>query len=598
MRNEHRAPGQPRRERPASGGHHVQGAASAGPLHQGQDSARRHSQSLVPSTESGRLEDQMACEDLRLHARRRHEDDTRSRSTSSTNDVVMGSPRRARSCLVVITWSLCVAGVATLVIPALFLLFPLIKAGFLNVPGVVPTPMPSTTLPTTFQPTVSPKTSPTTSPKEGTTSTIPSTSLTVSSSTAVTDECLEPSPVLHDLQNLSDLQSTSQAYKPPGPVGRRQPVYCIYNVTRFRRPKGYGFLPLHLPLAYCPGIVYWSWSLPGGQLTSRAKEFDEQYGLAAIKALSMQQSTTVDLFLTLGGYREDSADFHKLETDPTTRHRLVQDFYAAYLRYNLSGLNLHWVPNTRACETIFGGNVPRLGEFIHSIRALISLNVRNPGVFAVSAMVNPRELAQMEFFRAIRGHLNLTFFKTHEHSRTNSFNEYCGNSVMVLESQLARLKPFFRTPVVSPSTLDTDHQHTGVLCISVSLSLYARQGGHLQQPAPPQIVSATPGFMSLFEVCDSKLAFNERVNRVPGCVVKRTHGPLLQVTIAFDSAETLRTKMAKLGDYGDACVLVYDVDFDNYREGCSGGWERYLMIRHLYSARVRRSWFNLSEHLP
>lgn len=414
----------------------------------------------------------------------------------------------------------------------------------------------------------------------------------------VTDECLEPSPGVRDSQNLSDLVNISQPYRPPGPGGRRQPVYCIYNVTRFRRPKDYGFLPLHLPLAYCPGIVYWSWSLPGGHLTSRAEEFDDNYGLATIKRLAREQNAAVDLFLTLGGYREDSADFHKLETDPTARHRLVQGFYSAYRRYNLTGLNLHWVPNTRLCESIFDGNAPRLGEFIQSLRGLISLNMRDPGVFVVSAMVDPREVAEMEFFRAIQSHLNLTFFKTHELSPTSSFSEYCGSSIMIFESQLALLKPFFRMPIAPSDQIVPDHEHTGVLCISVSLSLYARQSGQLQNPAPPQIVSTKPGYMALFEMCDSKMTFNERVSRVPECVVKRTDGPLLQVTIAFESAQTMRTKMTNLGDYGEACVLVYDVDFDNYREGCSGGWERYLMIQHLYSARVRKSWFNLTEHLP
>lgn len=517
-----------------------------------------------------------AHDDPRYAARRHVES-----ASSSSSDVY----RRHPPGCVTTAWAFCIVSVATLAVPVVFFLLPLIRANFFVAthpdPGfsppattllpIPPPPMRSTTMTTTV-----------------------ATPSTTDDSERIREECLKPSPGVPGAEELSDVPNKTNMVPAPSSIdgGKNQPVYCIYNVTRFRRPARYYFLPFHLPFALCPSVVYWSWSLPGGNLTSRAKEFDERYGLAVFKKAAQDQNETVDIFLTVGGYAGDSAGFYHVQNDYKARHRLVHDVYHAYRRYELSGFTLHWVPNGRICESMFGSSVPRLGEFIDNLRLLISINVRN-SLFKVTAMVDTQENIQMEFFRAHQNRLNITFFKAHHLLPANNFDEYCEHSVPVFASQLARVKAFFLPPKPQPKANDT------ALCVSMSLALYARQGYGLERPAPPQPVSQAPGYIALFEVCDSKLNFSDVLNSVPGCVFGKTSGSLLNVTFAFDDITTLHAKMTVLGNGTQLCVLLYDVDFDNYREECRHSLgSRYLMLQHFYSARINDSNFNVTHFIP
>ncbi|KAH7957434.1 hypothetical protein HPB52_018938 [Rhipicephalus sanguineus] len=280
----------------------------------------------------------------------------------------------------------------------------------------------------------------------------------------------------------------------------------------------------------CPNVVYWSWSLPRGVLTSRAHKFDETYGLGAIGDAARQQNADVQVFLVLGGFREDSVDFHKVSRDPIIRQRLVQDLFNAFTVYNLSGIALHWVPHSRVCEDFYGSGVPQLADFVSSVTRLVALN-RPDVAFKVAALVDPQHSTEMEFLRSIRIYLNLTFFKTHHILPSEGFANYCANSVPVFQSQLALLKALFEKPVKTGSP--TSNLQEG-LCMSFSLSLHARQGANIERPAAVLPVSATPGYMALFEVCDSQVKFNGRVPVVSGCLIKRSSAPSLDVIIAYD----------------------------------------------------------------
>ncbi|XP_075539888.1 uncharacterized protein LOC142574756 [Dermacentor variabilis] len=349
-------------------------------------------------------------------------------------------------------------------------------------------------------------------------------------------------------------------------------------------------------MALCPGIVYWSWRLSGGTLASRAKTFDINYGLAAFKKVARRQRANVDVILTVGGFRQDSADFHEVQRDEITRHRLIQSAYTTSQQYNLSGINLHWIRNEDSCEDLLGGRAPHLEEFVMRLRALFELNGRSKG-FSVTAMVDPRDASQMEFFRGLANQLNLTFFRTHDLAPLSEFGEYCGNSLPRFRSHLQALTPFFRSHVRPSARPAAPPPHNNKLCISMSLALYARQGYTMDLPSPPQAVSRTPGYIALFEVCDSKINFGEKVRHVPGCIVKRTTSVLLEVTFAFEDSSTLSAKLSALGPKNESCVLLYDVDFDNYRRGCYGSTE-YLMLQHFYSARAKKSTMNITNFLP
>ncbi|KAL1427063.1 hypothetical protein MTO96_017806 [Rhipicephalus appendiculatus] len=335
------------------------------------------------------------------------------------------------------------------------------------------------------------------------------------------DACLGPSPDVPNAENLTDLADNLYPNLPSAPAYPPQPIYCIYNVSRFRRPNGYSFLPMYLPMSMCPNIVYWSWRLSGGNLSSRAKTFDEQYGLAVIGQAAHDQGASVNVILTLGGFPEDSADFHKVHDDEITRQRLIQSVYVTALQYNLSGINLHWIRNDDSCERSLGDGVPRLEEFVIKLRALLAINGRNRG-FSISALVDPRDSFQMEFFRGLGNQVNVTFFRMHDLAPLNDFDQFCGNSIPNFLAYFQAITPYFRPNIRHSSRPAAPPPHVNKLCISFSLALYARQGFSMDLPSPPQPVSATVGYMALFEVCDSQLTFRDKVKRPPGCVARRT----------------------------------------------------------------------------
>ncbi|KAH7958268.1 hypothetical protein HPB49_000369 [Dermacentor silvarum] len=513
----------------------------------------------------------------------REQGDEADQSNSSSDYYDGPHRRRSRRCCPG-KCACCIALVAVVVLaPLLYFMFPYIKANieaaFVGANDTALTP--STTLSTSRITSTSPLTTSTTS-----STTVKSTE---NAREKIEKDCVKESPSHYDATTVAN--AAPPAYLPAAPAGGPQPIYCLYNVTRLPRVR---FLPLHLPLAMCPSVVYWSWRLPGGVLKSRAENFDKTYGLGAIRFAARDQKVHVEVLLALGGFREDSADFYKVGRDPITRQRLVQALFSATTLYNLSGITLHWLPNSRDCEDFYGGGVPQLSDFVSSVRRLVSLNV--PSVpFKVAAMVDPQEKSEMEFFRALRSYLNLTFFNTHHHLQSDTFASYCANSVPVFQSQEALLRAVFQEPALRAASPPLDPFEG--LCVSFSLALHARQGDNISKPAAAQPASATTGYMAMFEVCNSQAKFNIRVPIVSGCIVKRT-GPPLDVMIAYDDVGTLREKMSYFGSKEDLCVMLYDVDFDNYQNGCAGHSELFLMMQHFYSARDNLSTFNLVSYLP
>ncbi|KAL1473361.1 hypothetical protein MTO96_038745 [Rhipicephalus appendiculatus] len=182
-------------------------------------------------------------------------------------------------------------------------------------------------------------------------------------------------------------------------------------------------------------------------LTSRAEDFDEQYGLAVIKDVAQNLSVSVDVILTLGSYPKDSADFHKAGENQSIRHLVAQSACGVYRKYYLSGVNLHWLPNNPACEAPFKDIVPRLVGFIHVLRQLVSFKTPS-ATFKVTAIVDVGDGTAMKFLREHRSSLNVTFFKTHQLSQVNDFSDdYCDHSVPVFAYHFALVAPFRSTSV-------------------------------------------------------------------------------------------------------------------------------------------------------
>ncbi|KAH9381696.1 hypothetical protein HPB48_011974 [Haemaphysalis longicornis] len=485
-------------------------------------------------------------------------------------DYVSGS---SRGCLLT-ALSFCLVGAAVLAVPVVVFLLPFLSSTFSLVSGGGS----SSTSGMSSRATRPPWSRPT-----------PATSASTPGTAPVQGPCYPRSP---------NFTFDPMADHTPMPLSQTwtsvlQPVYCLYNASRAQRPNPYSFYTIDLPPNLCQGIVYWSWSFAEGNFASRNETFEQRFGLTKIWSLYIK----ANVLLTLGGFREDSADFYKINSDDVMRYRLVQGCYDAYRRYNLSGINLHWVRGSDACEAKYGDGFPRLGKFIDVLRKLVSLNTRGDR-FSVTAMIDPQLPHDMLLFRSIYDRLDLAFLKTHELGPQDSFfpDHHCKNSVRDFQFLLSRLEDEYRA-----KAFDAAQPPYSGFCMSVTLSLYAWKGGFARAPASAQPVSATPGRMALFEVCDSKESFRSAPSSLSaGCEVRRSLDPQLDLTFAFESADTVGRKMELLGgDKRNTCVLVYDVDFDNYQRSCiSGDNERHLLMLYLYKARNPAMNFNISEHLP
>ncbi|KAL1418174.1 hypothetical protein MTO96_026187 [Rhipicephalus appendiculatus] len=165
----------------------------------------------------------------------------------------------------------------------------------------------------------------------------------------VPSACLVPVPWSTLPPNLN--VSAPYSFGPSNESSR--PIFCLYNNTRVYAWRNitnssWNYVFATLPFALCPYVVYWSVGIEDGNLTSRQRNFDEQYGLHRLRAIADSLNfKAVKILLALGGYPEDAPHFWRLGWDKELKERLMGNVADSLHRFGLNGITVHWVDGSR-----------------------------------------------------------------------------------------------------------------------------------------------------------------------------------------------------------------------------------------------------------
>ncbi|KAH9381400.1 hypothetical protein HPB48_009020 [Haemaphysalis longicornis] len=321
-------------------------------------------------------------------------------------------------------------------------------------------------------------------------------------------------------------------------------TFCIYNNSRYLSAAGLNFLPKNIHFRACPKLIYWSMSITGGKVTSRNEDFDASAGLYMLfdnfKTWSINTSLDLTFIVTLGGYPEDSADFHRLGPDDLYRHRLVADVYKKIFLYHLGGVNIHWVRDTEHCESgLQAARWKTLATFIFNIKDLFRLNRKD---FLVTLIIDPLDRPNNKTFHSLASNTDYIFFTTH------------------LVQQGEPQHPLGLRP-------------TARICYSETLALYAWRGLNGTEPLPAEGASKRKGSMSVPEVCDSNRTFKDISANYDVCHVFEATNRSDAIYIAYYKARSHWKDQME-------CQVLFDVDFDNVFEECGDDRRIFVMLRY------------------
>ncbi|KAK8778228.1 hypothetical protein V5799_020430 [Amblyomma americanum] len=497
------------------------------------------------------------------------------------------TPQDERFCIRI--WVLCAALAFPLVLSSWLFLVPYFvhnnraqvpaQPAFPVPPGPpVPAPVPA---PVTVP---GPAPGPASAPPPG--STMSTTTATVDPWAGVPASCLRPAV----LPRLPTMLRVGPPYAPQAsshPTGFA--VFCLYNITRIdtgsvhHNSSQWHFLFGTLPFQLCPNLIYWSVGIDNGTITSRYPSFDRHHGLSNLRTITDNAGfRDIKILLALGGYPEDAPHFSRLGRDNAALDRLKRSVTSAMTTFRLDGVTVHWAEPRAGCAGVNDTQV--LALLLRSLRQEFQQSGMPRAIVSVMVSANG---ANGLFLDAVADVVDYFFLATNELPlpASTAYDTICSdvsNSVVTALRDYARLTSRVR------------HEQ---LCITERLTPWlttSRWNARLSRYDPPQITVDR----AFYSFCNQP-RFCRREQLTGACIVHH-FGSLSGMELyhaSTNSAATLRDRV----DFNLAfnltgspspkrvCVLVLNLDDDNYADQCGQGYNRYLLMRNLYFVMVGQS---------
>ncbi|KAL3197561.1 hypothetical protein MRX96_044883 [Rhipicephalus microplus] len=444
---------------------------------------------------------------------------------------------------------------------------------------------------TTAPPVIVPSQSEMTSESEMTsalsmTTTIPSTSTNPWQN--ISSTCIVPVTLSTLPPNLN--VSAPYSFGPSNESSR--PVFCLFNNTRVSAWRSitnvrWNYVFATLPFALCPYVVYWSVSIEDGNLTSRLPSFDVQYGLYRLRAIADSLNfRSVKILLALGGYPEDSPHFSRLGWDKVTLNHLLDNVVHSLSRFVLNGVTVHWIEARTGCQ---GPNDPTvLKTLLRDLRthfnrmlpdAMVTVMLQ---VNAASQLVAQEAADVVDYiFLATQNEHGSQWTRLVQFCRTRT--ESMHNSYRWFASGIAALK-----------------LRKSQLCLTDSLMPFALKGSftgkfnfaYVGDPehAPIHLECSWPSICSLPTAGSCTMHIGRRVS---------TSRETPDRMFLIDGAGALRNRLdindvnvtqwlPERGNFTESCVLLLDLDADNYVDQCGATYARYVLMRSFYYSTLGR----------
>ncbi|KAL1419396.1 hypothetical protein MTO96_005132 [Rhipicephalus appendiculatus] len=379
-----------------------------------------------------------------------------------------------------------------------------------------------------------------------------------------------------------DLTGTNDNYIDNGvfklPVRPSAPVFCLYNNSLYRRADGRDFLPRHLPLNLCSGLVYWSMGLAAGRLSSRVPEFDRRYGIEQLHRIRAAQGSSIPVYVTFGGRTDDAVDMYLVGVSPPARAVFVANVLTSLRRHRLDGVVIHWVAHSsELCRERMKDPLTWLTDLLIDLRDILAFNF--PQASGLVGLMVPSDVPLANAVLSQLGdRIDIVILDIHTVTEVVPAAEGPMASFRAMKSFLEKLRAYAD---LRPK-----------MCVSLSLAIHVRD--ETQRPLPATNVSRREGYRAVSELCSG--APSHQLANDSVAIVRATAG----TWYSLDSYETLRSKLSygkKRARDPDMCVLVRDLDMDAYALPCRGS-ERYILLRHLLNASTDGDIFDINPYLP
>ncbi|KAL1419730.1 hypothetical protein MTO96_024998 [Rhipicephalus appendiculatus] len=458
-------------------------------------------------------------------------------------------------------WVLCVAAAATLCIPLGTVILSYLLTPVRDMSNLTAGPSGTTT---------SPGTASTALPTY--TLTIPLNPTTVDPWNGVPQHC-QAVPMVDDKTSSVKAQTS-----PPVSQSNRTGIFCLYNNTRFYRGGKYDFLPQNLPFTLCPNIVYWSFGVRDGFPISRVESFDRTYGLEKLsEVVNKSRVPGVRILLTMGGYLEDYGQLSLLGRDVAALSRFVRRTMELMKLHFLHGVVIHWIEGEPLCKysaiddgqvlrTVFLGlrRIFRLNSFSGQLAAIVSA-----GAQAVVDTI--LDMVDFVFIEA----------RDEWHSVPLSYTmcaDWRRAMIMLINSQ-----PRY-------------HSNEAKFCLVMSVAPLLVVGRAPYSPGDPPLFvrisgnssyGSAPGIGSAWDMCrpQGDCCLETSPNWSYSCTVWR-HGQS-NTPLYVTADPTTVTKVFELGSLQNRshrCMLLVDLDLDNYANQSDNRFPEYWLTRYIHGA--------------
>ncbi|KAH6932001.1 hypothetical protein HPB50_002435 [Hyalomma asiaticum] len=371
----------------------------------------------------------------------------------------------------------------------------------------------------------------------------------------VPPSCLRNSPrVSDDLANVNarPLLPTTALANGTGSV------YCLYNVSRFRKARGHDFLTVHVPWWFCSRLIYWSVGIENGKLASRAPNFDSRYGLYKLREIANAHRADLELLVTIGGYPEDTGQFYALGSGTNSSYSLARDVAEIVYYTGFNGANIH-MAHDRSCEGHFKWRFRWLSDFVD----VLLERIRNSFAgfpFKIAVMIDANRKEARNYAWKLRGRVDLVFYDTHNLiSATGSIETYCLKYGFWTENFMRELGNFRNTTI----------------CRSLSFIMPSRSNSDPSVPSTAHVLSKREGFASRLDFCVEKRTVVNGSD-ISGCTTYRSGSPW-EVSVFPD-----RSALRKAFD--ETCLWLLDIDFDSYNSTECPYLGSWAMLREVYAA--------------
>lgn len=322
------------------------------------------------------------------------------------------------------------------------------------------------------------------------------------------------------------------------------PIFCVFRNSAYRQFEKVRYRLGTVPHSLCTHLLYHSAKYSSGRIVSRDKLFDEIYQGFTIAANVRRIWRHLRVLLTLFVSEPETADFSESIQSGRDVIFFGEAAYRWLTSHKFDGLNLDWPYAGGPCGS--ASDVSRYAALLRSLKTRFEsrfmLTVTVPGELEdVSRGLDLLAASEVADFLLLR---------SQRRRNLDPFQYDCpGHAVAPV---------FFALKALAPNAK---------ICISISFEVRAfksaanrSENDTRMEPAEPTGYTGTAGLRAFSEVCSASDVSMDPVKYCTLASASRT------VKLALETPRSIRQKLTVLSK---PCVVLWDMEFDDFEGRCS-----------------------------